>query len=500
MKLIVFPRRWTLQQQLTILIVLFLCLGGAALWLLAEVFQSREGAVTARTQAELARADARLIKQFWEANLSQSQIPSVEWDERLSKQSQEALADFARVEGGFYLLQADQLLGYAYPTHAGPIPKRDIPPAERRMILELARRAASQGLPQEKVLNPRLDIVVLRADPLPLWGAVWTMKRIPKPGDAQPTVLTTLVILMVLIVVGWTVYIALQLQRGVQQLQQGIKAIEEGKAEQIPPLPAEMGLVGAAINTMQQRRQELEQRLRRVERLASLGQLVAGVAHEVRNPLASMRLNLEYAARQLQRQGITNLPIPSLLEQTDRLESLVQRLLYFDKTQQEEEFVLASLEAIAVESVSLLRFKAEQQGVTLVYSPPAQPVPTMPLRRQGLGQVMVNLILNAIQASQADGQVEVGVGESENYLVAWVEDRGQGISTQERSRIFDPFYSTKPEGTGLGLAISHEIVTQHDGYIDLESRPGCTRFNIYLPYSPLVLTKDSEHNGEDFNR
>ncbi len=157
MKLIVFPRRWTLQQQLTILIVFFLCLGGAALWLLAELFHSREGSVTARTQAELAHADARLIKEFWEADLRQSQIPSVQWDEHLWRLSTEALADFARVEGGFYLLPEDQLLGYAYPTHGGPVPKRDIPPVERGTILELARRATSQGLPQEKVLHPGVD-------------------------------------------------------------------------------------------------------------------------------------------------------------------------------------------------------------------------------------------------------------------------------------------------------------------------------------------------------
>lgn len=484
MKFFVLPSRWTLQQQLTILIILFLCLGGAGLWLLTELVQNREGAVIATTQGELARANVQLSQKFWAANLRQSQEPTLIGDEQLWQLSSAVLADYARVEGGFYLIQVNQLLGYAYPTHGGPIPKRDIPPAERGTILALAQRATNQQIPQEQVLYPGLDIVVLRAEPMPPWGAVWTMKRIPKPGDARPRILTALIIVMDLIVVAWTVYIAVQLRYGVQQLQQGIKAIEEGKAEQIPPLPAEMGLVGGAINIMQQRRQELEQRLRRIERLASLGQLVAGVAHEVRNPLTSMRLNLQYAARQLQRQGMTNLPISSLLEQIDRLESLVRQLLYFDKTQQEEELTAVALEAIAAESVSLLRLEAEQQQVTLVYSPPTEPLPLIPLRRQKLGQVMVNLILNAIQASPRNGQVEVGVEQQENYLVAWVEDQGQGISRQNREQIFDPFYSTKPAGTGLGLAISHEIVTNHGGFIDLNSRPGCTRFSVYLPYSP----------------
>ena len=261
-----------------------------------------------------------------------------------------------------------------------------------------------------------------------------------------------------------------------------------------------MGLVGASINTMHQRRQELEHRLRRMDRLASLGQLVAGVAHEVRNPLASMRLNLQYVERQLQKQGITNLPLPSLLEQVDRLEFLVKRLLYFDQTQQQEDLVSTSLEESAEESVSLLRLQAEQQNIFLVYHCPAEPLVLVPLRRQQIGQVMLNLIFNAIQASPPEGQVEVGVEEQENYLVAWVEDHGQGISLENREQIFNPFYSTKSDGTGLGLSISHEIVTQHGGYINLESRPGCTRFSIYLPSSPLVLNTNSEHYGKDFDR
>lgn len=164
----------------------------------------------------------------------------------------------------------------------------------------------------------------------------------------------------------WTFAIALQLQWGVQRLQHSIKAMAANQAAEIPPLPAEMGLLGSAINTMQSHRQDLEQRLRRIERLASLGQLVAGVAHEVRNPLASMRLNLQYTERQLQKQGITSLPIASLLEQVDRLEHLVQRLLYFDQQQQEVP-ILTSLAAIADEAVALLRLQAEERRVELVY-------------------------------------------------------------------------------------------------------------------------------------
>jgi signal transduction histidine kinase len=263
--------------------------------------------------------------------------------------------------------------------------------------------------------------------------------------------------------------------------------MEVNPAEQIPPLPAEMGLLGSAINTMQFRRQDLEQRLRRVEQLASLGQLVAGVAHEVRNPLASMRLNLQYTERQLQKQAINHLPIASLLEQVERLENLVQRLLYFDHNQQEIPTV-TSLETIAQESIALLRLKAEEWGVDLVYLPPTPSLAQIPLCRHELGQVFVNLILNAIQASPIGEQVKVGVeqisknGERGNsLLLAWVEDRGKGLSAEAQEQIFVPFYSTKPEGTGLGLAISHEIVTRNQGYINVQSEPGCTRFSIYLP-------------------
>jgi len=316
------------------------------------------------------------------------------------------------------------------------------------------------------------------------------MKRIPRPEDGQPKILSGLIVLGILIIGVWTFAIAAQLQRGVLQLQQSLKAMEANPAEQIPPLPAEMGLLGNAINTMQSRRQDLEQQLRRVERLAYLGQLVAGVAHEVRNPLASMRLNLQYTERQLKKQEITHLPIASLLEQVDRLESLVQRLLYFDHNQQEIPSV-TSLEAIAQESIMLLRLQAEESGVNLAYHPPTQSLPQIPLRRRELGQVLVNLILNAIQASPGGGEVRVGVGQGDRYLVAWVEDGGQGLSATEKEKIFVPFYSTKPEGTGLGLAISHEIVTRNAGYIDVESQPGCTRFSIYLP----VCQEDVNCNG-----
>lgn len=486
-----FRRHWTLRRQLTILTLLFLSLSVAALWLVIQLFQSLEGTVVARNQRELASANTRLIQLFWESRLEPSSMDSKQLDNSLQTLSNEALASFSRVEGGFYLLQKDQIGGYSFPTHGGPRPKKDVPPAERETILQMSRRATIQGLPQELVLRPKLDILVLRADPLPLWGAVWTMKRMPRTEDSQPKILSVLVVLGILGVGIWTFAIALQLQWGVQKLQHSIKAMAANQASVIPPLPAEMGLLGSAINTMQSHRQDLEQRLRRIERLASLGQLVAGVAHEVRNPLASMRLNLQYTERQLQKQGITSLPIASLLEQVDRLEHLVQRLLYFDQQQQEVP-ILTSLAAIAEEAVALLRLQAQERQVELVYYPPEEAIALMPLRSREVGQVLVNLILNAIQASPEGDQVIVGVKKhylkrktqnllNADYCVVWVEDHGEGLSPEEKTRIFEPFYSTKPEGTGLGLAISHEIVTRNRGHIDVKSQPGCTQFSVYLP-------------------
>jgi len=473
-------QHWTLRKQLTILTILFLGLSGVALWLLIQLFQSLEGSVIARNQQELAQANTRLIKLFWESHVEQSGIADKSLNMSLQDLSTDALATFPRVEGGFYLLQKDKLLGYGFPSHGGPTPKKDIPPVERQTILQLSRSATSLGLPQELVLRMKLDVLVLRADPLPLWGAVWTMKRIPQTEDTQPKILSVLVVVGILGVGIWSFAIAIQLQWGVQKLQQSIKAME-ADAKPIPPLPAEMGLLGTAINAMQSRRQELEHRLHRVERLASLGQLVAGVAHEVRNPLSSMRLNLQYTDRQLLSLGITTLPITSLLEQVDRLEDLVQRLLYFDQNQEQETPVLTGLEEIITESISLLSLQAQDVQVTLIYAPDIQ-TPQIPLRRRELGQVLVNLILNAIQASPEFGKVTVGVKQVPNFLVAWVEDQGQGLLLSEQARIFEPFYTTKSEGTGLGLAISHEIMTRNGGHIDVQSRSGCTRFSVYLPF------------------
>ncbi len=471
-------QHWTLRKQLTTLTILFLGLSGVALWLVIQVFQSLEGSVITRNQQELALANSRLIKLFWESHPEQSGISSKSLNTSLQDLSTDALGTYPRIEGGFYLLQKDKLLGYGFPSH-GAAPKKDIPPAERQTILQLSRSATSQGLPQQLVLRMKLDVLVLRAEPLPLWGAVWTMKRIPQTEDTQPKILSVVVVVGILGVGIWSFAIALQLQWGVQKLQQSIKAME-ADAKPIPPLPAEMGLLGTAINAMQSRRQELEHRLHRVERLASLGQLVAGVAHEVRNPLSSMRLNLQYTDRQLLSLGITTLPITSLLEQVDRLEDLVQRLLYFDQNQEQETPVLTGLEEIIAESISLLSLQAQEQQVTLIYAPDIQ-TPQIPLRRRELGQVLVNLILNAIQASPEFGKVTVGVKQVPNFLVAWVEDQGQGLSLLEQARIFEPFYTTKSEGTGLGLAISHEIMTRNGGHIDVQSRSGCTRFSVYLP-------------------
>ena len=237
----------------------------------------------------------------------------------------------------------------------------------------------------------------------------------------------------------------------------------------------------------------LEQ-LRHAERLATVGRLAAGVAHELGTPLNVVSGRAELiAARELPRAEVAkNAAI--IVEQADRMSAIIQQLLDFSRRRAGTPG-LADLPDLVGRAVDLLSSAAKRARVRVRRAPAAEPLMARVDQNQ-MQQALTNIILNGIQAMPVGGELRVSTdlcrttpppeasARPDDYLRVRVEDDGIGIAPDRLAHVFEPFFTTKAtgEGTGLGLAVAHGIVTEHGGWIAVESELGKgSRFSIYLP-------------------
>ncbi|MBV8571075.1 MAG: GHKL domain-containing protein [Acidobacteriaceae bacterium] len=227
---------------------------------------------------------------------------------------------------------------------------------------------------------------------------------------------------------------------------------------------------------------EAQTSLRRSERLAALGQLTAGLAHELRNPLGTIKASAEM----LEKQSIKGRPevmaemAGYILSETDRMNSLVASFLDFARPLQTHP-VSADLGTVVQDVVRQHADAAAARQVTIAVHAPEPPIVfdfDPDLMRIALG----NLAQNAIQASSPRQNVELRVERRNQQVMIFVTDQGEGIQKEHLENIFNPFFTTKPGGVGLGLAIVAKIIDEHHGRIEVFSEPGKgTRFEIILP-------------------
>jgi two-component system, NtrC family, sensor histidine kinase HydH len=227
-------------------------------------------------------------------------------------------------------------------------------------------------------------------------------------------------------------------------------------------------------------RDRLQFDLRRSERLAALGKLLAGVAHEVRNPLAGIRSTAQLWQRGL---GIDVESLDGLIHEVDRLEEIVSSLLQFSRANAQD-LALGDLNAVLAEVARLAAGPAESKGVRveLDLDEDLSPVVMAP---PALIQVFRNLTTNAIQAMPRGGTIRLRTrnDSSRRAVLAEVADTGPGMSAEAICHLFEPFFTTKAEGTGLGLAIAREIALAHRGELRAANRqdgPGAV-FSLTLP-------------------
>jgi len=236
-----------------------------------------------------------------------------------------------------------------------------------------------------------------------------------------------------------------------------------------------------------ERLQEAQAEARRSERLAALGQLTAGLAHELRNPLGTMKSSAELLKRNVPADNAIATEMAGFISsEVDRTNSLITRFLEFAKP---HHIKLENGDLAALLDRVIERFERERSptmpevSVYKNYSPDVGPVA---FEEQLLERVFYNLITNAAQASPNGAAVTVKTKPVETEEGAGVEvsviDRGSGIEPKNLENVFNPFFTTKPEGVGLGLAIVSKIVDEHGGKITVESTPGeGSVFRVYLP-------------------
>jgi signal transduction histidine kinase len=407
-----------------------------------------------------------------------------------------ALALFPGVEGGVWQSDAGSL-AYAYPTYEGSGQKTDLPQAEEPTIRQIAEGSAAAGRRLEWKRDSRSQVLLITACPMAGAAAnmtAWAMTRVVTVGGRPFLQATTGLGFLLVVLLGSAALLGRVLWRWSQRLH-AIEAALAGGADDLPVLDLTgqrdldriieaINGAGAKATEARRRTVELLQRVADGERLAALGRVVAGVAHEIRNPIAAMRLKAENAlANQSDRSRSTD-ALQVVVEQVGRMDQLLQNLLRSVQRSAIKREPVTDIDGFLAEHAGLFREQAGRRAIT-VDCPRRLATPVMFDKAQ-IGRALDNLILNAIQNSDDGTPIVLRAQTTRNDLCLSVADAGNGVPPAIRAHMFEPFATGRPDGTGLGLAVVREVAEAHGGRVILEHRSNGTTFTLELPAGDRV--------------
>jgi signal transduction histidine kinase len=479
----------SLRSWLLVLWLMLLASAAVTGYLLVGSFRQSAAAQVGRAQELVARSCRDIADRYAFATAGWNGPPSSQIDQELRRQLTvvvgAALARAAGVEGGIWQLQAGPL-AYAFPTYEGTGPKTDLPLAERGAIEEVNADARRDEQPATVRRPSQTQTLVLHACPLPgpLSGVTaWTMTRVfTGSGGAYHQLVAGLGVL-VLSVVGsalWLGWIIFSWSRRIGRLEH---ALQHHGAEDLPMLEKtgalELDRLVEALNAAGQRLSEARRRAASAERLAATGRLAAGMAHEIRNPIAAMRLKAENALPGADDRRAAALH--TILDQIARLDVLLRNLLTMTHPP-EPCHAPIDVAKLLEECGDAHRDLAAAKGVRLEVVRASQDIGPVDLDREQTRRALDNLILNAIQSTPAGGCVRLSVSRDDTKVRFHVADTGPGVPEALRERLFEPFVTGRADGTGLGLAIVREIARAHGGEARLLPTPEGALFEVELPW------------------
>jgi signal transduction histidine kinase len=445
----------------------------------------------------------------------------------LKEITEETLQHEDGIEGGFYAARADALIGYAFPTHEGPGPEKGMPDRERPTIENLAREAVAANAVKTFRFEGPHDAILFVAVPIheqssgtqttgstdEVTGAAWLMERLPGIEGGQNRQLLFGSIgfgVAALITALLAVFVTTEIRSGVNIVLQRLGAMEGGlpAASQHmagrPPLE-EFDRVLHGIDSLALALQErienertLESQVRHNERLSALGQFAAGIAHELRNPLGTIRMRTQMWQRSSDPEAAKR-SSAVILEEIDRLDTIISRLLYFARPIQLQ-LQAISLDELCASTATTWAEKEAARSFQIVCNAASHGIVTAD--RSQLLQVLDNLMENAVHSashsSLQDGVVTISTAHENDFARIDIMDNGRGFTPAALRHAMDPFYTTKDNGTGLGLSISFEIVQAHGGELILSNREGGGAVaSLRLPLNSGTLSQVDKEAGQD---
>lgn len=223
----------------------------------------------------------------------------------------------------------------------------------------------------------------------------------------------------------------------------------------------------------------LTDQLIRADRLAAMGELTAGVAHEVRNPLGVIRASVQLLEDAHCDASRIEEAAEVIKQEIDRLDRVIKALLDFGRPSKPT-LVMTNINAV-IEDVMLFTTRFAFQSNVVLSAEKDESIPPVLGDPDQLKQVFLNLVTNAVQAMPDGGHISITTRQVGDYIEVTVKDDGPGIPERDLSKVFDPFFTKRAEGTGLGLTIVHRIIDEHDGHIEVESSERGTIFTVSLP-------------------
>jgi len=286
--------------------------------------------------------------------------------------------------------------------------------------------------------------------------------------------------------------LAYLVQRPMVELQDKMELVSKGDlnvAVSFSQRNDEIGDLGRNFNHMMRQlresREEIERlhrtQMSRAEHLATLGELATGLAHEIRNPLAGIAGVIEIVGRDLPATSPARAVVKDVRLEITRISRTLTDLLETARPRRPE-LRRSNLNTTVEHAVMLARQQVLSRPIKIELQK-ASDLPEVEHDSDQVHQVLLNLLLNAVQAMEGAGTVRVEIGSRQGYASVAVSDTGRGISSQNLQNIFRPFYTTKGAGTGLGLSLAHRIVEDHHGRIEVTSAVGKgSRFIVLLPF------------------